>query len=65
MLPFFSETLGARDEDPEDIADELLAVVDGITVDALADSERYPPERQILLLRRALQRLGLPTDASR
>jgi hypothetical protein len=39
-------------------------VVDGITVDALADPERYPPGRQLALLHRALDRLGLPTEGS-
>lgn len=63
MLPVFEKTFAeARGEEPDDVADELLAVVDGITVDALTDPERYPPERQLALLRRALQRLGLPTD---
>lgn len=62
MLPVFEATLGkTRDEDPDIVADELLAVVDGITVDALTDPERYPPERQLSLLRRTLERLGLPT----
>jgi hypothetical protein len=51
-----------RGEDPDDVADELLAVVDGITVDALTDPERYPPDRQLALLRRALVRLGLPVE---
>jgi hypothetical protein len=40
-----------------------LAVVDGITVDALTDSERYPPGRQLALLRRALVRLGLSVES--
>lgn len=63
MLPVFEATLGGtRDEDPDIVADELLAVVDGITVDALTDPERYPPERQLSLLRRALERLGLPKE---
>jgi AcrR family transcriptional regulator len=65
MLPVFGialeEGLG---EDPEDVGDELLAVVDGITIDALSDPERYPPDRQLALLRRALVRLGLPAGAS-
>lgn len=65
MLPVFrtslEEVLG---EDPEEIGDELLAMVDGITVDALSDPERYPPGRQLALLRRALIRLGLPAAAS-
>jgi hypothetical protein len=44
----------------EDVGDEMLAVVDGITVDALTDPDRYMPWRQLALLRRALERLGLP-----
>ena len=65
MLPVFRMTLEeVRGEDPEDIGDELLAVVDGITVDALSDPERYPPGRQLALLHQALVRLGLPTGAS-
>jgi AcrR family transcriptional regulator len=62
-LPVFRTALEkTRKEDPDDVADELLAVVDGITVDALTDPERYPPERQLALLRRALVRLGLPVE---
>lgn len=49
----------------DDVADELVAVVDGITVEALADPERYPPDRQLALLHRALERLGLPTAETR
>jgi AcrR family transcriptional regulator len=61
MLPVFREALGeAAGEDPEDVGDELLAAVDGIIVDALTDPDRYPSERQLALLRRALARLGLP-----
>ena len=65
MLPVFGTALEeVPGEDPaEDIGDELLAVVDGITVDALSDPERYPPGRQLVLLRRALVRLGLPAGA--
>jgi AcrR family transcriptional regulator len=54
----------APGEDPDDVADELLAVVDGITVDALTDPERYPPGRQLALLHRTLERLDLPTEGS-
>jgi AcrR family transcriptional regulator len=65
MLPVFRTTLKkVPGEDPEEIGDELLAMVDGITVDALSDPERYPPGRQLALLRRALIRLGLPAGAS-
>ncbi len=61
MMPIFREALKkARGAKPEDVGDELLAVVDGITVDALTDPERYPPPRQLALLRRALTRLELP-----
>jgi TetR/AcrR family transcriptional repressor of bet genes len=59
-LPMFRGAVEkTREEDPEDVADELLAVVDGITVDALTDPERFPPDRQLALLRRALVRRGL------
>ena len=65
MLPVFRTALKkVPGEDPEEIGDELLAMVDGITVDALSDPERYPPGRQLALLRRALIRLGLPAGAS-
>ena len=65
MLPVFRTSLEeVSGEDFEEIGDELLAMVDGITVDALSDPERYPPGRQLALLRRALIRLGLPAAAS-
>jgi AcrR family transcriptional regulator len=65
MLPVFRTALEeGRGKDSEDVGDELLVVVDGITVDALSDPERYPPDRQLALLRRALVRLGLPAGAS-
>ena len=66
MLPMFRSVLSekAREEDPDDVADEILAVVDGITVDALTDPDRYPPSRQLTLLRRALARLKLPAETS-
>ena len=62
-LPMFREALvEAQAGDPDDVADELLAAVDGITVDALTDPERFPPEKQMALLRRALARLGLAVE---
>ena len=65
MLPVFRSSLEeVGGADPEDVGDELLAVVDGISVDALSDPERYPPGRQLALLRRALVRLGLSAGAS-
>lgn len=65
-LPMFKSVLPekAQENGPDDVADEILAVVDGITVDALTDPERYPPGRQLELLRRALARLGLPAETS-
>ena len=54
----------APGEDPEDVADALVAVVDGLTVNALTDPERYPPGRQLALLHRSLERLGLLRDKS-
>ena len=55
-LPAFRTALeeAAPGENPDDLADELVAVVDGITIDALTDPERYPPDRQLALLRRTL-----------
>jgi TetR/AcrR family transcriptional regulator, transcriptional repressor of bet genes len=64
--PVFRTALeGAAGEDPDDVADELLAVVDGITVAALTDPERHPPGRQLALLHRTLKRLDLSTEGSR
>lgn len=64
MSPVFETALGgalnASGEDLRDIADELLATVDGLTVAALTDPERYPPDRQTALLRQTFVRLGLP-----
>lgn len=65
MFPVFRAAVGeAVREDLDELGDELLAVVDGLTVDALADPERYPPERQLELLRRSLTRMGLPAEGS-
>lgn len=41
-----------------DLADQLLAVVDGLTVDALTNPDSYPPDRQRELLRAALSGLS-------
>ena len=67
ILPTFRAALkaAAPRQDADDVADELMAVVDGLTVDALADPERYPPGKQLALLHRALERLGLPSGESR
>jgi AcrR family transcriptional regulator len=60
--PLFKEALEEGNPDIEAAADELLAIVDGITVDALIDPERYTLERQLSLLRRSLERLGIKSD---
>ena len=62
VMPVFEEILGGRGEDLRDTADELLAAIDGLTVAALTDPERYPPDRQRELLRKTLARLDLPSD---
>ena len=63
MAPVFAEALGAASgggANMEDVGDELLAAIDGLTVAALTDPERYPPGRQVELLRQTFVRLGLP-----
>lgn len=60
MSSAFSNTLGVRpDEDIDDLANEVQALIDGITVNALGQPDRYPPERQLAVLRQALARLGI------
>ena len=59
---FWAARKKRRGDTPEDFADELLSVVDGITVDALTDPERFPPDKQLVLLRRAVARLGLSVE---
>ena len=49
------------EEDFEDAAAELIVAVDGISVEALTSPERYPPSRQVALLRRTFDRMELPT----
>jgi len=45
-----------------EVADTLVALVDGLGVDALMHPERLPPERQRLVVRRELERLRTSTD---
>lgn len=52
------------EEDFEDVADELMVVVDGIALEAITDPDRYPPSRQVVLLRRAFDRMELPSGSS-
>ena len=45
-----------------EVADTLVALVDGLGVDALMHPERLPAERQRLVVRRELERLRTSTD---
>jgi TetR/AcrR family transcriptional regulator, transcriptional repressor of bet genes len=45
------------DIDPEDLADETIAIVDGVATQALYDPDRWHPERQLMFLDRHLARL--------
>lgn len=51
-------------EEIDDLADELQALIDCITVNALGQSERYPPERQLAVLARSIARLSLTPPTS-
>jgi len=51
-------------EDIDDLADELQALIDGITVNALGQPKRYPPERQLAVLARTLARLDMTQPTS-
>jgi AcrR family transcriptional regulator len=48
------------DESPEDIAENLLALIDGFSLHGLLDPQRLPPERQVALVDRAFARLAVP-----
>jgi AcrR family transcriptional regulator len=49
-----------RDEPPEDIAERLLALVDGFSLHSLLDPQRLTRERQLALVEREFNRLRLP-----
>lgn len=51
-------------EDIDDLSNELQSLIDGITVNALGQPERYPPERQLAVLARALARFGMTQATS-
>lgn len=51
-----------RDEAPEDIAERLLGLIDGFSLHALLDPQRLTRERQVALIRREFQRLGVHTE---
>ncbi|WP_121257733.1 TetR/AcrR family transcriptional regulator [Nocardioides ferulae] len=48
----------APDEDPELVADEVMALIDSVSIQAIIDPERVGPEHQLLLVERLLGRLG-------
>jgi len=48
--------------DVPEVADTLVALVDGLGVDALMHPERLPPERQRLVVRSELGRLRAPAE---
>lgn len=52
---------GADEKGLAEAADDLVIAVGGISLEALADPNRFEPERQLALLRRAVERLDLPT----
>jgi AcrR family transcriptional regulator len=51
------------DEAPEDIAECLLALIDGFSLHGLLDPQRLPRDRQVALIDQAFDRLG-PAHAS-
>jgi AcrR family transcriptional regulator len=60
----FGAELAARGRHPsttelDDLVDEITSAVDGIAVYALADPRRFPPDRQLALADRILERVGL------
>jgi TetR/AcrR family transcriptional repressor of bet genes len=62
LVTALRERASRRDVDPEELAllaDEVLSAVDGVAVYAVSDPDRYPPERQLLLVDRVLARTGL------
>lgn len=48
------------DESPEDIAEYLLALIDGFSLHGLLDPQRLSRERQVALVDRAFARLAVP-----
>lgn len=63
LLAVLHQAVGAGSEqESAELVEELLVVVDGITVNALTDPDSYPPDRQVALLQRAARRRGLEPD---
>jgi AcrR family transcriptional regulator len=54
----------AADRAPEDIAELLLALIDGFSLHALLDPERLPRERQVALIEEELDRLSRPQTSA-
>ena len=53
-----------RDEPPEDIAERLLALIDGFSLHSLLDPQRLTRERQVSLVEQEFNRLRIPQTAS-
>ena len=51
------------DDDPEDVAERLLALIDGFSLHTLLDPQRLTRERQVELVEREFQRLR-PTNTT-
>lgn len=53
-----------RDEKPEDVAERLLALIDGLSLHALLDPGRLSGKRQVALIRQEFDRLTADTSAN-
>lgn len=53
-----------RDEGAEDVAERLLALIDGVSLHALLDPGRLSGERQVALIRQEFDRLRVDTSAN-
>lgn len=63
IIDLLTEALGSgrlrSDLDPADLADQTIAIVDGVALQALYDPERWQPQRQLQFLERHLAGLSL------
>jgi AcrR family transcriptional regulator len=53
-----------RDEPPEDVAERLLALIDGLSLHSLLDPQRLTRERQVSLVEQEFNRLRIPQPTS-
>src|SRR4029077_5955569 len=52
------------DEPPEDIAERLLALIDGLSLHSLLDPQRLTRSRQVSLVEQEFNRLRIPQPTS-